>query len=77
MNVRVFLRTPLHRGRQSAPRTFELNETVVEVVGTAETRDGGLQIAVSTLVNDRGEEVASPWPTIFLPTAKIDLYVIE
>ena len=77
MNVRVFLRTPLHRGRVVAPRKYELDDTVVEVVGEAEHRDGGLDIKVSALYNDKGVAVESPWPHIFLPGSKMDVYVIE
>lgn len=77
MNVRVFLRNPLHRGRASAPRKYELNETVTEIVGTAEVRDGGLDLQVTALYSDKGSEVASPWDHIFLPASKIDLYIIE
>lgn len=77
MKVRVFLRTPLHRGRASAPRKYEINDTVVEVVGEAEARDGGLALDVEALYNDKGERVESPWPKLFLPSSKIDLYVIE
>ena len=76
-NVRVFLRTPLHRGRSAGPRKFELNETVTEIVGMAEPRDGGLEIQVGALFSDKGEPVASPWGRLFLPNSKIDCYVIE
>ena len=77
MKVRVFLRTPLHRGRVTGPRKHELDAMVVEVVGEATPRDGGLEVEVTEMVDDKGESVASPWPKIFLPTGKIDLYVIE
>lgn len=77
MNVRVFLRNPLHRGRASAPRKFELNDTVTEIVGTAEVRDGGLDLQVTALYTDKGGKIDSPWSHIFLPASKIDLYIIE
>ena len=77
MNVRAFLRTPLHRGRATAARRFELDATVVEVTGEATTRDGGLDVVVAKLFSERGDEVVSPWPRIFLPGSKIDFYVVE
>ncbi len=76
MKVRVFLSTQLHQGRVTG-RKRELDATVVEVVGEATARDGGLELQVTELVDDRGASVVSPWPKIFLPGSKIDLYVIE
>ncbi len=75
--VRVFLRTPLHRGRSTGARKYELNETVTEIVGMAEPRDGGLEIQIGMLYTDKGEPVESPWVCIFLPMSKIEAYVIE
>ena len=77
MNVRAFLRTPLHRGRATSVRRFELDATVVEVTGEATLRDGGLDVVVAKFYSERGDEVASPWPRIFLPGSKIDFYVVE
>ncbi len=77
MKVRVFLCNPLHRGRAMGSRTYELDAMVVEVVGEATVRDGGLELDVSDMLDDKGESIASPWPKIFLPMSKIDLYVIE
>ncbi len=77
MKVRVFLRTPLHRGRATGPRKYELDAMIVEVVGEATPRDGGLELEVADMVDDKGQSVASPWPKIFLPMSKIDVYVIE
>jgi len=78
VNVRVFLRTPLHRGRSTSnSRKFELNESVIEIVGEAEARDGGLDLKVKSLYSDKGEAVESPWARLFVPSAKIDCYVIE
>jgi hypothetical protein len=77
VKVRVFLRTPLHRGRVKGARKYELGSTVVEVVGEAAARDGGLEVDVTEMVDNKGESIASPWSKIFLPLSKIDLYVIE
>lgn len=77
MKVRVFLRTPLHRGRLIGPRKHELDGMVVEVCGEATARDGGLELEVTDMVDDKGESFESPWSKIFLPMAKIDVYVIE
>ncbi len=77
MKVRVFLRTPLHRGRATGPRKYELDAVVVGVVGEATPRDGGLEVEVTEMIDDKGESVTSPWAKIFLPMSKIDLYVIE
>lgn len=76
MKVRVFLRTPLHRGRPTGNRRHELNASIIEVVGEAEARDGGLELQVAELIDDRGESLESPWPRIFLPSSKIDFYVL-
>lgn len=77
MKVRVFLRTPLHRGRATGPRKFELDATVIEVTGDATPRDGGIEVAEAEFIDDKGEAVESPWKKVFLPSGKIDFYVIE
>lgn len=77
MKVRVFLSTQLHQGRVTEGRKRELNATVVEIVGEATARDGGLEIEVTELIDTKGVSVPSPWKKVFLPTRKIDLYVIE
>lgn len=76
MRVQVLLKTPLFRGRYGAQRSVELRSTVVEVIGEAAVRDGGLDVTVQSLFDDRGQPVAADIPRIFLPLGKIDCYVV-
>jgi hypothetical protein len=76
MKVRAFLKTPLYRSRARGEDNA-LTDAVLVVSGTAESRDGGLEVEVATLHNEKGVEVEAPFHRIFLPLAKIDYYVIE
>lgn len=76
MKIQAFLRTPLFRGRYGEDRSARLDATVVEVHGTAEARDGGLAVAVSSLYDERGKSVEPPFTSLFLPISKVDYYII-
>ncbi len=76
MNVQAFLKTPLYRGAFGEDRSDKLGGHVVEVHGSAEVRDGGLDVLVSALYDDRGKPVDAPFQRIFVPLSKIDYYVI-
>ena len=77
MRVQILLCTALYRGRFGADHTTELKGPVMEVRGTATVRDGGLEVLVASLHDERGRDLPSPFGTIFLPGSKIDFYVIE
>ncbi len=77
MRVQVFLKTPLYRGHYGPEREAELKATVVEVRGEAIARDGGLEVNVAELFDHKSKPVDAPFACMFLPTAKIDYYVIE
>lgn len=76
--VRVFLRTPLYRGRPDDDRGG-LTLDVVEIVGTVveETRTG-LWLDVEAMYDARGQtEPGDPLPSIVLPAGKIDYLVVN
>lgn len=76
MTVQVLLKTALYPGKFGPDRT-ELSGPVMEIQGEASVRDGGLEIAIAALYDERGREVSAPFKTIFVPTSKIDFYVID
>jgi len=76
MNVQAFLKTPLYRGAFGPDRKTKLGGHIVEVHGTAEARDGGLDLAVTALFDDRGKTIDAPFERLFIPLGKIDYYVI-
>ena len=76
MNAQIFLKTPLYKGRYGATRENELTASIIEVQGVAESRDGGLDVAVTKLRDNKGREIETPFERLFLPLAKIDYYVI-
>jgi hypothetical protein len=76
--VHVLLRTPLFRGRYGAERKAELRVSAVELRGEATARDGGLDLLLSELRDEKGQVVDPlPFQRVFLPMSKIDFYVIE
>jgi len=76
--VQVFLRTPLYRGRYGDDHGQPLDIDAVEVVGEVlEERSCGLQIRVTALRDERGNEAGTlPFSQIVLPPAKIDHLVL-
>ncbi len=76
MTVQVFLKTPLFRGKYGADRSAELTATIIEVQGEAIARDGGLELSLSALYDNKGRLIDAPFSQLFLPLAKIDYYVI-
>ena len=76
MKVQVLLKTALYRGKFGPDRT-ELGSSVMEIRGRAEVRDGGLDIQISDLYDERGRAVTAPFRRVFVPTGKIDFYVID
>ena len=76
MKIRVYLKTPLYRSRGNSSET-DLSDAVLVVCGKADPRDGGLEIEVNQLYNDKGGAVEAPFERIFLPLGKIDYYIIE
>jgi len=77
MKVRALLKTPLYRQRAPGGETPDIDGNVSEVRGTAEVRDGGLDIKISALLGAKGETVDSTIKRLFLPLAKIDYYIVE
>lgn len=77
MRVQVLLSTALYRGKFGADHDQEFASSVTEIRGTAEVRDGGLEIGVSSLHDARGKSVPVPFERIFVPSSKIDFYVID
>jgi hypothetical protein len=75
VKVRIFLKNPLHPGRPKGGRAREIEVAATEVVGVAVHRDGGLDVHVEALVDERGNAHASPFPSMFLPMGKVDYYV--
>ncbi len=76
MRAQILLKTALYRGR-FGPDQIEIKGSVMEVRGTIEVRDGGLDVVVSSLHDERGRTVEAPFSRIFVPGSKIDFYVIE
>ncbi len=76
MTVQVFLKTPLFRGKYGADRSAELTATIIELHGEAIARDGGLELNVSSLYDNKGRPIDAPFSQLFLPMGKIDYYVI-
>lgn len=76
MNVRALLKTPLYRQRSSKDSPY-LAGNVTEVRGKADVRDGGLDVNVKAMFNEKGEEVETTIKRIFLPLAKVDYYVVD
>ena len=76
MRVQVFLKTPLFRGRYGSERDAELKATIVEMAGEAIARDGGLELSVQSMHDNKGKACDPPFSRVFLPIAKIDYYVI-
>lgn len=77
MKVHVLLKTPLYQGRYGADRSRELKALVTEVRGEATSRDGGLDIVVASMHDQRGQPVDPPIRRLFLPLGKIDFYSVE
>ncbi len=77
MKVRALLKTPLYRQRAGGGDSGYLDGNVTEVRGTAEVRDGGLDVKVSGMFGEKGDAVGSTIKRIFLPLAKIDYYIVE
>jgi len=75
VKVLAYLKTPLYRSRHGGDGSLDGN--VVCIQGKAKSRDGGLEITISKLRDDREQDVAAPFKRIFLPLAKIDYYIIE
>lgn len=75
MTVQIFLKTALYKGRYGSDRDRELSRPVVELHGTAEHRDGGLDVTPSALFDDKGRSVEPPFSRIFLPMSKVDHYI--
>ncbi len=76
MKIRALLKTPLYRQR-SKDDTPSLSGNVTEVRGTAEARDGGLDVQVDGMFNEKGAEVETTIVRVFLPLAKVDYYIVE
>lgn len=76
MRVQVFLKTPLFRGHYGAERSTELKATIVELAGEALARDGGLELSVASMHDNRGKPCDALFSRVFLPLGKIDYYVI-
>ena len=77
MRVQVLLKAALYRGRFGADYDQPLKSSVMEIRGTAEIRDGGLELTVASLHDEKGRAVDAPFSRIFVPQGKIDFYVIE
>ena len=77
MKVRALLKTPLYRQRAGGNDSPYLDGNVTEVRGTAEVRDGGLDVKVSGMFGEKGGEVSSTIERLFLPLAKIDYYIVD
>lgn len=76
MKVRALLKTPLYRQRTGDDAPY-LAGNVTEVRGKAEARDGGLDIKVNGMFNEKGTAVDTTIVRIFLPLAKIDYYIVD
>lgn len=76
MNVQIFLKNPLFKGRYGSQRDLELKEPVVEIHGEAQHRDGGVEVRVTALHDVKGKPVDAPFERLFLPLSKIDYLVI-
>ncbi len=76
MKVRALLKTPLYRQR-SGEDTPYLAGNVTEVRGTANARDGGLDLKVDAMFNEKGGQVETTIRRIFLPLAKVDYYIVD
>lgn len=70
MTAEIYLKTALFKGRDR-----DLARPVVEIHGSFEHRDGGLDVTVTALLDARGKPVESPWSRIFLPMSKVDHYI--
>ncbi|HCP44688.1 MAG TPA: hypothetical protein DIU15_01440 [Deltaproteobacteria bacterium] len=75
MKVLAYLKTPLYRSRHAKDGGLEGN--VISIRGKAEARDGGLDITINELRDERDQKVEAPFKRLFLPLGKIDYYVIE
>lgn len=75
MKVLAYLKTPLYRSRHSTEGGLDGNVTSVR--GKAKARDGGLEITIKELRDERDQPIEAPFKRLFLPLAKIDYYVIE
>ena len=76
MKVRALLKTPLYRRRTGDEASY-LSGNVAEVRGSAEARDGGLDLNVDGMFDDKGAAVETTIKRIFLPLAKIDYYIVD
>jgi hypothetical protein len=76
MNIRALLKTPLYRQR-SKDNTPYLAGNVTEVRGPAEARDGGLDVRVDGMFNEKGVAVETTIVRLFLPLAKVDYYIVD
>jgi hypothetical protein len=76
MKVRALLKTPLYRQRSSDDSPY-LAGNVTEVRGKAEVRDGGLDVNVDAMFDQKGATVETTIKRIFLPLAKVDYYIVD
>jgi hypothetical protein len=77
MRVQALLKTPLYRGRFGPDHATRHRSSVTEIRGEATVRDGGLDIVVASMHDEKGNPVDSPLKRVFVPLGKIDFYVIE
>jgi len=70
MTAEIHLRNAIFKGRDRG-----LARPVVEIHGTIEHRDGGLEVVVTEALDERGKPVETPWSRIFLPMSKVDHYI--
>ncbi len=73
--IQIFLKTALYKGHYGPDRDQSLSRPVFEVHGSAEHRDGGIDVSVTAMYDDRGKPVDAPFEKIFLPMSKVDHYV--
>lgn len=76
MTAHIFLCAPLFKGRYGPDRDREIKEPVVEIHGAIRHRDGGVEVEVERLFDNKGRPVDAPFGLIFLPLAKIDHYIV-
>lgn len=77
MKAHILLKTPLYQGRYGADRSRELRALVTEIRGAATSRDGGLDVVVESMHDQKGQPVDPPMRRLFLPMGKIDFYSVE
>ena len=69
-------RPPAAPAKLASGRGKSLNANVLEIMGTAEVRDSGLDLSDLECLDDKGQAVEAPFGRLFLPLGKIDYYVI-